>query len=262
MKQFSLMGQVFAFFGRIGLSIIGNFGLIFIMLVSTFRAVLRRPFRFRLLIKQMEFIGVSSLLVVLLVGFFTGIVFQYQTYKGFHTFGMETATGMIVALAMVRELGPVLSSIMIAARCSSAIAAELGTMRVTEQIDALFAQAVNPIQYLVVPRVLAGMIVTPILSFAATITGMAGGYFIGVHMQGINSYLYYENMVRLLTMSDFADGGIKALVFGIVLTIIGCTKGYNASGGALGVGVATTEAVALSCIMIIFFDMILTVILY
>jgi phospholipid/cholesterol/gamma-HCH transport system permease protein len=232
------------------------------MLASTFRYALRPPFRFKLLIKQMEFIGVSSLLVVLLVGLFTGIVFEYQAYKGFHTFRMEAMTGMIVALSMTRELGPVLSSIMIAARCSSAIAAELGTMRVTEQIDALFAQAVNPIQYLVVPRVLAGMIVTPILSFAATLSGMFGGYFVGVNLLGINSFLYYENMLRFLKMSDFIDGGIKALVFGTLLTVIGCTKGYNASGGALGVGVATTEAVALSCIMIIFFDMILTVVLY
>ncbi|MDR2400386.1 MAG: ABC transporter permease [Deferribacteraceae bacterium] len=256
------MRGILAFFGSIGLSIIRNFGLISIMLASTFRLAVRPPFRFKLIIKQMEFIGVSSLMVVLLVGLFTGIVFQYQAYKGFYVFGMEAMTGMVVALAMARELGPVLSSIMIAARCSSAIAAELGTMRVTEQIDALFAQAVNPIQYLVVPRVLAGMIVTPILSFAATISGMAGGYFVGVNVLGINSHLYYENMVRFLKMSDFADGGIKALVFGILLTIIGCTKGYNASGGAMGVGVATTEAVALSCIMIIFFDMILTVMLY
>jgi phospholipid/cholesterol/gamma-HCH transport system permease protein len=256
------MRAFLAFFGRLGVSIAWNFGSISIMLASTFRWALRRPFRYKLLIMQMEFIGVRSLMVVLLVGLFTGIVFEYQAYKGFHVFGMEAMTGMIVALAMTRELGPVLSSIMIAARCSSAIAAELGTMRVTEQIDALFAQAVNPIQYLVVPRVLAGMIVTPILSFAATLSGMAGGYFVGIKFLGINSHLYYDNMVRFLKISDFIDGGIKALVFGTLLTVIGCTKGYNTTGGALGVGVATTEAVALSCIMIIFFDMILTIMLY
>jgi phospholipid/cholesterol/gamma-HCH transport system permease protein len=251
-----------AFFGRIGISLIENFGSLAIMLAASFSLALRPPFRFKLLIKQMEFIGVSSLLVVLLVGLFTGIVFEYQAYKGFHVFGMEAMTGMIVALAMTRELGPVLSSIMIAARCSSAIAAELGTMKVTEQIDALSAQAVNPIQYLVVPRIMAGMIVTPMLSFAATLSGMFGGYYVGVNFLGINSHLYYENMIRFLKLSDFIDGGIKAVVFGVLLTLIGCTKGYNTTGGAMGVGVATTEAVALSCIMIIFFDMLLTVALY
>jgi phospholipid/cholesterol/gamma-HCH transport system permease protein len=256
------MKQILAYIGRNALSLLITFGQIFIMLVNTVRWTFRKPFRFRLVLAQMELIGSDSFLVVAMVGFFTGVVFAYQTYNGFHMFGMEAMTGLVVALAMSRELGPVLSSIMVTARSSSAIAAELGTMRVTEQIDALYAMAVEPIQYLVVPRVIAGMIVMPMLSLLSVFVGILGSYLASVYALGVNSTLFFDYMLTYFDMSDILSGEAKAVVFGVLLTLIGCTKGYNASGGALGVGTATTEAVALSCIMIIFFDVILTVIMF
>jgi phospholipid/cholesterol/gamma-HCH transport system permease protein len=256
------MKQILAHIGRNTLSLLTTFGQISIMLVNTVRWTFRKPFRFRLILAQMELIGSDSFLVVAMVGFFTGVVFAYQTYGGFHMFGMETMTGLVVALAMSRELGPVLSSIMVTARSSSAIAAELGTMRVTEQIDALHALAVEPIQYLVVPRVIAGMIVMPMLSLLSVLIGILGSYFASVYALGVNGNLFIDYILTYIDMYDILSGEIKAVVFGALLTLIGCTKGYNADGGALGVGMATTEAVALSCIMIIFFDVILTIIMF
>jgi phospholipid/cholesterol/gamma-HCH transport system permease protein len=219
----------------------------------------RPPFRFSLLLKQMEFIGNKSLGVVLLTGMFTGMVMTFQTYRSLRDFGSESIVGGLVAVAMVRELGPVLSSLMVNARAGSAVAAEIGTMRVTEQIDALFALGINTIQYLFTPRVLAGMIMLPFLTAIADITGIVGGYLVGVTLLGVDSGIFFAKIIDFVTLSDIMQGTVKAVVFGTILTQVGTYKGYNTSGGAEGVGRATTEAVVVSAVLILFSDYLITV---
>ena len=244
------------------MSVLSTLGGLFIMLWSTVRWATRPPFRFKLVLEQVESIGVNSIPVVVMTGLFTGMVFGYQSYFGFHKFGLEHMTGVVVALAMARELGPVLSSIMVTARCGSAMTAELGTMSVTEQIDALYALAVEPLQYLVVPRVLASVIVMPLLNFITVICGIAGGCLVVIGILGVNSTLYMEKMALYVTLNDFLNGTTKAAVFGLILSIVGCYKGFYVKGGALGVGRATTQSVVLSCILILASDYIITAVLF
>jgi phospholipid/cholesterol/gamma-HCH transport system permease protein len=234
----------------------GRCGLLFWEAVTQ---AFRRPFRFHLLMKQMEFIGNKSLGVTLLTGMFTGMVMTFQSYRSLRDFSSESIVGGLVAVAMVRELGPVLTSLMVNARAGSAVAAELGTMRVTEQIDALFALAVNPVQYLITPRVLAGLIMVPLLGAISDITGVLGGYLVGVVLLGVDSGIYLAKVIDFLHLSDILQGTVKAAVFGTILTHIGCYKGYQTSGGAEGVGRATTEAVVLSAVLILFSDYLITV---
>ncbi len=256
------MMNPFSFLGSFVLSVLNTLGGLFMMLWDTIRWAVRPPFRFRLIMEQMEFVGVNSIPVVMLTGMFTGMVFGYQCYFGFHKFGAEQMTGAVVALAMARELGPVLSSIMVTARCGSAMTAELGTMRVTEQIDALYALAVEPLQYLVAPRVIASLIVMPLLSFVTVVCGMIGGYIVVVNGLEVNSTMYIENMFLYISMDDFLNGTIKAVTFGLILSLVGCYKGIYARGGALGVGQATTQSVVLSCVLILLFDYVITALLF
>ena len=217
------------------------------------------PFRLNLLAKQMEFIGNKSLGVVLLTGMFTGMVMTFQSYRSLKAFSSESIVGGLVAVAMVRELGPVLSALMVNARAGSAVAAEIGTMRVTEQIDALFALGINTVQYLFTPRVLAGFVMLPFLTAISDITGIFGGYLVGVVLLGVDPGIYFAKVVDFVTLSDIVQGTVKAAVFGTLLTHIGTYKGYNTSGGAEGVGTATTEAVVMSAILILFSDYLITV---
>lgn len=237
-------------------------GRMFLLFIETVVWAFRPPFRLKLLLKQVEFIGINSLSVIILTGTFTGMVFAFQSYIGFSKFGAEYMVGTVVALGMARELGPVLSSIMVAARAGSAITAEIGTMRVTEQIDALYALAVEPVQYLVLPRIFAGIIVMPILNAVAVFCGTIGGYFVGVNILGINKTLYLQNMYRYVDLADFYNGMVKATVFGLILTLVGSYKGFYTKGGAAGVGQATTESVVLSCVLILVFDYILTAFMF
>jgi phospholipid/cholesterol/gamma-HCH transport system permease protein len=181
-----------------------------------------------------------------------------QAFHATRRFGAETTVGVAVALSMTRELGPVLTSFMVTGRAGSAMAAEIGSMRVTEQIDALFAMAVNPIKYLVVPRVLASIVVVPILTAIADFVGIVGGYFMGVSILGINAGAFVANMEKYVTLGDIYHGITKAAFFGLILSVIGCHKGYTATGGAEGVGKATTESVVLSAILILMADYLLT----
>ena len=252
----------FSFIGSFVISVLNIFGGLSIMLWKTAQWTVRPPYRIRLIFEQIVYIGINSIPVVMMSGLFTGMVFGYQSYFGFHKFGVEHMTGMVVALAMTRELGPVLSSIMVTARSGSAMTAELGTMSVTEQIDALYALAVEPLQYLVVPRVVASLIVMPVLNLVSVICGIAGGYFVVVKLLGVNSTLFMENIFLYIDMSDFMNGSIKALVFGLILSVVGCYKGFYANGGALGVGQATTQSVVLSCVLILVFDYIITALLF
>ena len=220
------------------------------------------PFRPRNLIKQMEFVGVKSVFIVVLTGLFSGMVLALQSYHGFRKFGGEGLMGGIVALSLTREMGPVMTALMVNARAGSAIAAELGTMRVTEQIDALEIMAINPIHYLVVPRIWSGILMVPLLTAVNILVGIVGGYFVGVILLGINPGIFMDKMINMLELADLVQGMVKSLVFGLILTLVGCYKGYHTYGGAEGVGRATTEAVVISSVSILIGTYVLTSLLF
>ncbi|MGA3174836.1 MAG: ABC transporter permease [Syntrophorhabdales bacterium] len=232
------------------------------MFMTVVQWAFRRPVKLDLIFKQMEFIGVRSLWVVIVTGAFTGMVLALQTYYGFRRFSSEALVGTTVALSMTRELGPVLTGLMVTGRAGSAIAAELGTMRVTEQIDALTVMALNPVKYLVVPRVIASLLMLPILTVIADFTGIAGGYFVGVKLLGINEGIFISRIIKYVDLEDIYNGLAKSACFGIILAIVCCYKGFYTKGGAEGVGRATTEAVVASSITILVADFILTSLMF
>jgi phospholipid/cholesterol/gamma-HCH transport system permease protein len=237
---------------------VNEMGRILLLLVDTFRWSFYPPFRLDLLYQQMERVGVKSVLVVTLTGAFSGMVLALQSFHATRAFGAETMVGVAVALSMTRELGPVLTSFMVTGRAGSAMAAEIGTMKVTEQVDALSAMAVNPIKYLIVPRVWASIFVVPMLTVIADFVGIVGGYFIGVIILRINAGAYVANMEKYVELNDIYHGIIKAAVFGLILSIVGCYKGYTTTGGAEGVGKATTQSVVLSAVTILMANYLLT----
>jgi phospholipid/cholesterol/gamma-HCH transport system permease protein len=248
--------------GRAVLAWVEEIGKILLLFISVLSWMFRPPLKLRSIFKQMEFVGVKSIFVVVLTGTFTGMVMALQGYHGFRMFGAESLVGSTVALGMTRELGPVLTSLMVTARAGSAMAAELGTMRVTEQIDALYVMAANPVKHLIVPRVIAGVLMVPLLTVVSDFTGILGGYFVGVHILGINSGIFIKNITRLVDLNDIYNGLVKAACFGLILSLIGCYKGFNTYGGAEGVGRATTEAVVLASIAILISDYFLTAIMF
>ncbi len=237
----------------------GEMGVLFFDLV---RWLPRRPWRLRNLLRQMEVVGVNSTFVVLLTGLFTGMVLALQSYNGFARFGAESLVGTVVALSVLRELGPVLAGLMVTARAGSLMAAELGTMRVTEQIDAMYTMAVNPTHYLLVPRVVATIVTLPMLVVLSDFIGILGGYLVAVKLLGINSTLYINKTIQFVSFSDMANGLIKSAVFGLVLSVVSCSFGMRARGGAAGVGRATTQAVVYSSVLILVADYILTSLLF
>jgi phospholipid/cholesterol/gamma-HCH transport system permease protein len=213
------------------------------------------------LLYQMYFIGVKSQSVVLITGAFTGMVLAAQTYIQFHKVKMDTATLAVVGVSMCSELGPVLTALMVAGRVGAAIAAELGTMRVTEQIDALRTLATHPVDYLVVPRLVAAHLVMPLLTVEAISLGIAAGFVVGVFLYGIDPAYSWYNMLKHMDARDLAIGLIKAFIYGGVLAIIGCYKGLTCREGAQGVGQATTEAVVYASIAILITNFFLTLVL-
>ena len=239
-----------------------GFGSCLILLAESFVWLLRPPFRWRLFFQAMEFTGVGSLFIVILTGLFTGMVFAVQTINTFRLFNAETLVGSVVSLALMRELSPVLTSLMVTARVGSAIATELGTMRVTEQVDALYTMAVNPIQYLVTPRVMAAILMLPVLTGFCDLVGIGGAYYVSVHLMGVDGGMFLDKIRMYADWWDVVSGMIKASVFGMILAVVGCHKGLNASGGARGVGMATTESVVVSSILILVVDYFLTLLLY
>jgi len=243
-------------------SIFIHIGGIAVFFLQTLRSILGRPFYLKNLVKQMEQIGVNSIPVVLTTALSTGMVLAYQSYTGFKRFGAETLIGTVVSLSMTRELGPVLTGLMVAGRAGASIAAELGTMRVTEQIDALSTLATNPMKYLVVPRVLASTMMMFFLTALGMIIGITGGYFVGVKLLGTNPVTYINNSINYTEVSDIWYGLIKSLVFGTVVGVISCYKGFSTEGGAEGVGKATTGAVVVSCMLILILDYFLSAILW
>ncbi len=222
----------------------------------------RPPYDLRQLVRQMVRVGVDSLPVVLLTALFTGMVMALQTFSTLKRVNAEGFVGTLVALSMVRELAPVISSLLIAGRCGSAMGAELGTMRVTEQIDALEVLATDPVHYLMVPRVWATVLMLPLLIVVADAVGIAGGYLISVLYFGSNPVTYMENTFRFMDTADVTSGLVKAAVFGLIVAVVGCQKGFYTRGGAEGVGRATTRAVVLASITMLISDFFLTKILY
>jgi len=248
------MLKIIEIIGKAIIRFAGNLGKILILLFLTIRQLIFPPFEVRNTFKQMLEIGVRSLPVVLITAIFTGMVFALQTFTGFKRFGAEALVGTVVALSMTRELGPVLTALIVAGRAGAAIAAELGTMRVTEQIDALETLATNPVKYLIVPRFIAGLLMLPALSSVADIIGITGGYFVTVGLFKTSSIVYWKRTWDYLEMSDIYNGLLKSAFFGASIALISCYKGFYTRGGAEGVGKATTGAVVLSSMTILISD--------
>jgi phospholipid/cholesterol/gamma-HCH transport system permease protein len=220
------------------------------------------PVYFRQILDQLIRIGYNSLPVVGLTAFFTGGVLALQIYIGGSRFNAESLVSSIVALGITRELGPVLAGLMVAGRVSAAIAAELGTMRVTEQIDALTTLSTNPYKYLVGPRLIAAVIAMPLLVVIADTIGIMGGYIVGTRSLGFNSGAYIANTVEFLELGDVTSGLIKSAVFGFIIALMGCYHGFNSRGGAQGVGSATTNAVVTSSILILAANYVMTSLIF
>jgi phospholipid/cholesterol/gamma-HCH transport system permease protein len=216
------------------------------------------PFYPRLLLRQMVEIGYNSLPVVGLTAIFTGMVLALQSYTGFARFSAEGAIATVVVLSVTRELGPVLAGLMVAGRIGAAMAAEIGTMRVTEQIDALTTLSTNPFKYLVAPRLIAGLTMLPLLVLVADIIGVMGGYLISIYKLGFNPGTYLAKTFIDLVALDVISGLVKASVFGFIIALMGCYNGYNSKGGAQGVGQATTNAVVSASILILTFNYFIT----
>jgi phospholipid/cholesterol/gamma-HCH transport system permease protein len=244
----------FAFIGRIIIGFVREFGRVLVLLSNTFLQMIIPPLEIKNTIKQMYEVGVKSIPVVLVTGLFTGMVLALQSYTGFKRFGAEALVGSVVGLSMTREMGPVLTGLIVAGRAGAAMAAELGTMRVTEQIDALETLATNPVRYLIVPRFLAGLMMLPALTVIADIVGIFGGYAITVGMFGASSSQYWNRTWDFLEVDDIFNGLIKACFFGAAIALLSCYRGFYSDGGAEGVGKATTGAVVLSFMTILISD--------
>ncbi len=251
MEFISLIGRVFIRFLRAT----GQLG------IFTLKALYHccmPPFYFKKIVEQLIEIGFYSLPVVALTTFFAGAVIALQTYTGFARFSAEGAVSMVVLIAVTRELAPVMAGLMVAGRIGAAMAAELGTMRVTEQIDALSTLSTNPFKYLISPRILAGILMMPVLVLIGDVIGICGGYIIGVYKLDFNASSYLVNTWNFMEPMDVISGLVKASVFGFIITLLGCYNGYNSKGGAQGVGSATTNAVVSASILILIFNYILT----
>ena len=240
--------------GALVLDSITRLGWFVLFLLGSVFYVFVPPFKPRLWIRQIRIIGADSLFLIILIGGFTGMVLGLQGYSTLRRFGSEGSLGTVVALVLVRELGPVLAAIMLTARAGSAMAAELGSMQASEQIDALTVMAINPVQYLVSPRMLAGVFSFPLLTAIFDVIGIFGGYMIGVGLLGAPSGPYFNGIAANMSGHDIMISLYKALVFGVVVMWVCCYKGYHAERMATGVSRATTEAVVLSSVLILAFD--------
>ena len=256
------MMNFFEYAGRPFVGILEEFGRVMLLFLSAAVWAFRPPFRLRQVFKQMEAVGVNSLPVVLITAVSSGMVLALQSYYGFRMFGGESLVGATVALSMTREIGPVFTALMVTGRAGSAMAAEIGTMRVKEQIDALYAMSVNPVQFLVMPRVLAGMVTLPVLTVVSDFIGIVGGYFVGVQLLGINSGVFMARIYEMLDLNDIFNGLIKAVCFGLILSVVSCYKGFYTTGGAEGVGRAATQAVVISTVSIFISDFFLTAVMF
>ncbi|MBL4637067.1 MAG: ABC transporter permease [Kofleriaceae bacterium] len=240
------------------ISAIDTIGGHIIMAARAFSWLPRRPFRGRSYLESMDYIGFGSLPVVLLVGLFTGMVTALQSVQVFREFGLTHLAGGTTGVSIAAELGPVLTSLMLAGRVGAGIATEIGTMRISEQIDALESMAVNPIQFLVLPRIVAGLLMTPILVLLFFIISMGGAYLIAVVKLGEDAGLFIYHFEEMVSFIEVMKGLMKGCVFGFTITLVGCYYGFNASGGGRGVGIATTKAVVISSVSVLVLDYFVT----
>jgi phospholipid/cholesterol/gamma-HCH transport system permease protein len=250
-----------SFLGRIGRQVnlsLENLGRLMSLFVQTVRLCFQRPFRINLILDQMINIGIMSIPIALLTATFTGMVLVLQTGVQLKPFGMKIYASGISAIGFAREIGPVLTSVVLAGRVAAGIAAEIGTMKVTEQIDALKTLGTNPVSYLVVPRFTAAVFMFPALTVLAIATGIAGGFVVGVLVLKITPELYMTNIWKFLTFKDYVSGISKTLVFGMIVAIVGCHKGFETGFGAEGVGKSTTESVVMASILILIANFFLT----
>lgn len=244
--------------GRVTLAFLARIGAIAVFTVRATSHCFRPPFYWRHIGRQMLDIGYFSLPVVGMTALFTGMVLALQSYTGFARFSAEGAVATVVVLSMTRELGPVIAGLMVAGRIGASMAAEIGTMRVTEQIDALHTLSTNPMKYLVAPRLIAGTTMLPLLVVVADIIGVFGGYIVGVYKLDFNAATYLKQTFDFLEFMDVFSGLVKASAFGFLISLMGCYHGYNSDGGAQGVGRATTNAVVSASILILVFNYAIT----
>jgi phospholipid/cholesterol/gamma-HCH transport system permease protein len=248
--------------GAIFIAFLAATGRIFLFAARAMAAGITPPYYPRLLLRQILHIGYYSLPVVGLTAIFTGMVLALQSYTGFSRFNAESAIASVVVLSVTRELGPVIAGLMVAGRVGAAMAAEIGTMRVTDQIDALTTLSTDPLRYLVLPRLVAGLLTLPALVLVADIIGVFGGYLVSTYKLGFNIQSYLTSTTQHLETMDVVSGLIKAGVFGFIVALMGCYHGYNSRGGAEGVGQATTYAVVSASILILVTDYLLTAALF
>ncbi len=254
--------KIFEYIGERFTAFLEELGGICTTFVQSVVLLFMPPLRLDLFLKQMEFIGVESSFIVLLTGAFTGMVFALQTSYAFRLFGAQNLIGPSVALSLARELGPVLSGLMVTGRVGSAMAAELGTMKVTEQIDALSTMGINPVQYLVTPRVVSSILMLPMLTVLFDFIGIVGSYFMAVYLLGLNGERFVNDTIYMVDLKDVYIGLLKAAVFGALIAVVGCYKGYYAEKGAEGVGKAATQAVVITSVSILIADYFLTAMLF
>lgn len=248
--------------GRAVITVLAHIGRLTSFTARSVAALFSPPVYGGLIGQQIMRIGYYSLPVVGLTALSTGAVLALQIYLGGNRYGAEAIVPQIVVLGITRELGPVIAGLMVAGRVAAAIAAEIGTMKVTEQIDALTTLATNPIKYLVVPRLVAAVLSMPVLTAVGDAIGVYGGYLVATENLGFTGSIYLKNTVDFATRQDIVSGLIKAAVFGFIIALMGCYNGFNSKGGAQGVGAATTSAVVSSCILILAADFILTAVLF
>jgi phospholipid/cholesterol/gamma-HCH transport system permease protein len=230
---------------------LGRFGTFMLLALGT---IVTPPFKLRAFADRINYIGFRSLLIILLTGAFTGMVLGLQLYLTLTRFGSEAFLGPAVALSLIRELGPVLAALMVTGRAGSALTAEIGIMRITEQIDALTVMALNPFRYLVAPSILAGLVTFPLMTALFDIVGIFGGYVVGVELFGLSQGTYFGEMQTFVDMRDIMTGFWKSLSFGIIVTWVCTYKGFHVGHGAEGVARATTQAVVLSSVLILVWD--------
>lgn len=252
------MSQFLALIGRVFLSFLRHTGRLVVFAIQAIYYMLTPPYYWRTLLSQMLEIGYFSLPVVGLTAIFSGMVLALQSHTGFARFSAEGAVATVVVISLTRELGPVLAGLMVAGRVGAAMAAEIGTMRVTEQIDALETLSTNPFKYLIGPRVLAALLMLPVLVLIADIVGVFGGYIVGVHKLGFNPANYIQRTWEYLEPLDVISGLVKASVNGFIIALMGCYNGYHSRGGAQGVGSATRNAVVSASILILVFNYLIT----
>ncbi len=249
-----LKGKLESFFTAVGEATL--------LTLSAVWFLIRKPPKLEHFLKQLSYIGAETLPVVLVTSFFSGGVIVVETYSTFHRFNAEYLLGAVVAISMARELGPVLTALMVVARVGSAMTAQIGTMKITEQIDALRVLAVNPVRYLVSPRLVASVLSLPLLTIVADVVGIFGGWFVAVKLFGVNDYLFWQKMKDIVEIHDFLGGLYKAAIFGLIIAAVSCYFGFAAKGGAEGVGRATTTSVVTSSMLILIVDYFLSALIF